>query len=83
MRRQRPYRYARLGEEVAAAVIPRPGAVVTERDLRRHVANHLALAKVPHHVWFVDALPRTATGKIRRGDLATRFGSARRVEFGG
>jgi acyl-CoA synthetase (AMP-forming)/AMP-acid ligase II len=78
-----PVPHARLGEEVAAAVIPRPGAVVTERDLRRHVANHLALAKVPHRVWFVDALPRTATGKIRRGDLARRYGPVWRADPSG
>jgi oxalate---CoA ligase len=77
-----PVPHARLGEEVAAAVIPCPGAVVSERDLRRHVANHLALAKVPHRIWFVDALPRTATGKIRRGELARKFGSARRAKLG-
>ena len=44
----------RLGEEVAAAVVRRPGSAVTERDLRRFAASRLAPAKVPRRIWFVD-----------------------------
>ena len=60
----------RLGEEVAAAVVLAPGASVSERELRREAARQLSPAKVPRRIWFLDALPRTASGKVRRGDLA-------------
>jgi acyl-CoA synthetase (AMP-forming)/AMP-acid ligase II len=64
----------RLGEEVAAAVVLRPGATVTERALRRWVATRLSPHKVPRRIWFVDALPRTGSSKVQRGVLTDRFG---------
>jgi long-chain acyl-CoA synthetase len=57
--------HARLGETVAAVVMPAPGAVLTPGDVQSHVAEHLARFKVPEHVWIrADSLPRTASGKI-------------------
>jgi acyl-coenzyme A synthetase/AMP-(fatty) acid ligase len=35
--------------------------------------DRLSLYKVPRRIWFVDALPRTRTGKVQRGALAERF----------
>jgi acyl-coenzyme A synthetase/AMP-(fatty) acid ligase len=35
--------------------------------------DRLSLYKVPRRIWFVDALPRTRTGKVQRGALADRF----------
>jgi long-chain acyl-CoA synthetase len=59
----------RLGETVAAAVVPKPGVLLTVGDIRSHVGEHLARFKVPEHVWIQEAqLPRTASGKIyKRG----------------
>jgi long-chain acyl-CoA synthetase len=53
-----------LGEEVGAAVALKPGAVVTAAELRDYVKANVAAYKYPRHVWFVDELPKTATGKI-------------------
>jgi long-chain acyl-CoA synthetase len=53
-----------LGEEVAAAVALKPGATVTAEQLRDHVKTQVAAYKYPRLVWIVDALPKTATGKI-------------------
>ena len=53
-----------LGEEVGAAVALRPGAVVDEAGLRDYVKAEVAAYKYPRRVWFVDELPKTATGKI-------------------
>jgi oxalate---CoA ligase len=64
----------RLGEEVAAAVVLKPGGMATGRELRRSVASRLAPHKIPRRIWFVDELPRTATGKVRRRELSRRFG---------
>lgn len=63
-----------LGEEVGAIVQLKPGASVTEDELRHHVAGHLAAFKVPVEIQFQDEpLPRNANGKILKPDLRERF----------
>ncbi len=59
-----------LGQEVAAVVVLHPGSDVSEQDLRDFCAERLSYYKVPAH-WRItrDALPRNATGKIRRRDV--------------
>jgi len=56
--------HAELGEEVGAAVALKPGAEVTESDIRDHVKANVAAYKYPRHVWFVEELPKGPTGKI-------------------
>ena len=53
-----------LGEEVAAVVTLRPGATVTEHELRDFVKGRLAASKHPRTIDVVDEIPKTATGKI-------------------
>jgi acyl-CoA synthetase (AMP-forming)/AMP-acid ligase II/acyl carrier protein len=64
----------RLGEQVAAAVVPR--APVTERELRLFAAERLASHKVPRRVVLCDEIPKGPTGKLQRRGLAERFGLA-------
>lgn len=64
----------RLGEEVGAAVVTQGHPQVTELQLREFVAQSLAAYKVPRHVVLASEIPRTAAGKLRRGDLAGHFG---------
>lgn len=64
----------RLGEDVAAVVVLRPGFITTEAELRRFVAHRLAPFKVPRRVVFADDLPTSPTGKIRRVCLAEELG---------
>jgi acyl-CoA synthetase (AMP-forming)/AMP-acid ligase II len=59
-----------LGQEVKAVVVRRPGAEVDAAELREWAATTLARHKVPTHVEFVDELPRNATGKILKEQLA-------------
>lgn len=54
------------GEVPKAAVVVHPGAQVTGDDLIAHVAANLAGYKRIRHVAFVDAVPRTASGKVLR-----------------
>jgi long-chain acyl-CoA synthetase len=61
--------HSSLGEEVAAAVALKPGAVVTAEELRDYVKSQVAAYKYPRHVWFVDALPKGPTGKIQKRDI--------------
>ena len=53
-----------LGEEVGAAVALKPGAEITESEIRDFVKANVAAYKYPRHVWFVEELPKGATGKI-------------------
>jgi acyl-coenzyme A synthetase/AMP-(fatty) acid ligase len=63
---------------IAAFVVVRdpddPGSL-DARALMEHAARHLAAYKRPREIVFVDALPRTPNGKVRRRDLAERYGS--------
>ncbi|WP_019807677.1 class I adenylate-forming enzyme family protein [Saccharomonospora halophila] len=60
-----------LGQEVGAVVVTRDGAAVTERELTEFCRQRLAHFKVPDH-WRLttSALPRNATGKIIRKNVA-------------
>lgn len=60
----------RLGEAICACVVPEEGAIVTEDEIVRWCREVLAAHKIPDAVRFVDAFPRTGTGKIRRVELA-------------
>src|SRR5208282_5350511 len=62
-----------LGEDVAAAVVLLNGATASALDLRQFAATRLAAFKVPRRLVFVDAIPRTATGKPQRALLAQQF----------
>ena len=59
-----------LGEEVAAVVAVRTDATVTVDELRAYVKARVAAYKYPRHVWFVDSLPKGATGKILKREIA-------------
>ena len=65
-----------LGENVAAAVVLREGAVTDESELRRFLLERLASFKVPSSIDFVDAIPKGPTGKIQRTNLHRDLGSA-------
>jgi acyl-CoA synthetase (AMP-forming)/AMP-acid ligase II/thioesterase domain-containing protein/acyl carrier protein len=65
---------ARLGEEVAAAVVLKPGAAVTEMQLREFAAQQLADFKVPRRIMFLDEIPKGPTGKLQRIGLAEKLG---------
>ncbi|MFL6120803.1 AMP-binding protein [Actinophytocola sp.] len=59
----------RTGEQVAAVVVLRAGATLTEDEVREHCAERLARFKVPRTVRFADELPHSPTGKVRRAAL--------------
>ena len=59
-----------LGEDLAAAVVLKPGANVTPEMLREYLFSHVADFKVPSQILLVDAIPKGATGKLQRLGLA-------------
>lgn len=64
-----------LGEDLAAAVVLRPGAQADEQALRRHAFAWLAPHEVPSRIVLLPELPRGATGKLQRIGLAGRLGT--------
>jgi acyl-CoA synthetase (AMP-forming)/AMP-acid ligase II/acyl carrier protein len=65
-----------LGEDVAAAVVLRPRAKATAKQLRRYAKARLAAFKIPRQVLFVKEIPKGPTGKVKRVGLATKLGLA-------
>ncbi len=69
--------HATLGEEPAALVTLKPGAVVTEDELRAFVRGQLAAFKVPVRIVISpDPLPRNPTGKLLKKSLKQLFDAA-------
>ncbi len=66
--------HAKLGEEVAAAVVLREGSTATEREIRDFAASRMADFKVPRRVIILDEIPKGATGKVQRIGLAEKLG---------
>ena len=64
----------KLGEDVAAAVVLREGAVCDERELRDFVSARVADFKVPRKIIFLAEIPKGATGKLQRIGLAEKLG---------
>jgi long-chain acyl-CoA synthetase len=60
---------ALMGEALEAFVTLMPGTTTGEREILAHCARHLEDFMVPRSVSVVDALPRTATGKLARREL--------------
>lgn len=60
---------ARWGEVVAAAVVLRPGAQVSDEALLAHLAARIARYKQPRCLVRLNELPRTALGKVQKAEL--------------
>ncbi|MCX7149093.1 MAG: long-chain fatty acid--CoA ligase [Rhodocyclales bacterium] len=60
---------ARWGEIVVAVVVPRAGSMLTGEQVLNLLEGRIARYKHPKEVVVVDALPKTALGKIRKEDV--------------
>lgn len=60
---------AKYGEEVAAAVVLKPGQVVTEEELIGYLRNSIHHFSAPKRVFLLGALPKTGTGKILKREI--------------
>ncbi|OWR01178.1 AMP-binding protein [Sphingopyxis witflariensis] len=56
----------RYGEELCVWIIVRPGAALTETDVRAHCQGRIAHYKIPRHIRFVEEFPMTVTGKVQK-----------------
>ena len=59
----------KYGEEVMAWIKPRPGYNVSAESLHTYCKGRIATFKIPRYWKFVDALPMTVTGKIRKVEM--------------
>jgi fatty-acyl-CoA synthase len=60
-------------EAVTAVVVPRKGETIQEAELLELCKQHLASFKVPKKIIFVDALPKTPTGKILKRNMRKTY----------
>ncbi len=72
-----------LGEELVAAVVREAGATIDETDIIARVRERMGSRHVPRRIYFVDRLPRTDLGKVRRNALAQSFVSELRTAASG
>jgi len=54
----------RRGETVKAVVVLKPGVSATESEIIECTRTQMAAYKVPRKLEFIDALPRTGSGKL-------------------
>ena len=66
------------GQVVQAAIVLKKGEKMTYEELVNFLKKHLASFKIPTKVYFVDKLPKTATGKIQRRVIAETFAKSSR-----
>jgi fatty-acyl-CoA synthase len=61
----------KFGQRLKAFVVPAKGKKKpSEDELKKHIKSNLAGYKVPREIVFMDELPRNATGKILKRELA-------------
>ena len=73
--------HATLGEDVAAAVVLKVGAMATAEEIRAFLFGRLAEFKIPSQLVIVAKIPTGATGKIERIRLATELAELLKPSF--
>ena len=63
-----------LGENIASAIIIKSGETCSENDVLEYAQEKLAKFKIPKKIFFVEEIPKGATGKLQRNILAKKFG---------
>ena len=64
---------AKWSERPLACVVLKPGKAAPPEELRAHLAGKFARWQLPERFEFVDAIPRTSTGKFWKVKLRDRF----------
>lgn len=63
----------KMGEEIVACVVKKPGATVTDEEIILYSQQKLAKYKTPKKVVFVEQLPRNGVGKILKKRLRDMY----------
>ena len=61
------------GQKVAAAIVPKPNEKFSLEDLKDFLKDKIASFKIPKEIYFVDELPKTQLGKIKRESVKKLF----------
>lgn len=61
------------GEVPRAIVVLKPGSSMSQEGIAAHLDGRLARYKIPRTAVFLEELPRTASGKIRKADLRKQY----------
>jgi fatty-acyl-CoA synthase len=61
-----------FGQGLRAFVVVASGREPSPDELKDHIRRNLARYKVPRDIVFIDELPRNATGKVLKRELAQR-----------
>ena len=62
-----------VGEELAALVVRERGCTLDQESIATECRRALPFSAVPKVIQFVDHIPRTSSGKLRRVEIAQRF----------
>ena len=65
--------HPRLGEDVFAAVVVRPGMTASALELRTYLSRQLSAFKIPRRIMILDQLPKGPAGKVLRRKLSESF----------
>ena len=65
--------HPKWSERPLACVVLKPGASLTAEALNAHLSGQFATWQLPEAVEFVEAIPRTSTGKFWKAKLRERF----------
>jgi fatty-acyl-CoA synthase len=57
---------AKYGEELCAWIVVKPGASLSEDEVKGFCKGQIAHYKIPRYVRFVDGFPTTVTGKVQK-----------------
>jgi long-chain acyl-CoA synthetase len=67
----------KMGEEVGAAIVLRRDQQAGAEEIQAFVKERVAAYKYPRRIWFLDELPKTATGKILKREIEVPETAAR------
>jgi long-chain acyl-CoA synthetase len=59
----------KYGEEIAAAVVLRPGTEASEEELLTYLASHIHHYMMPQKIFFMKYLPKTGLGNVQKREL--------------
>ncbi|RJF96775.1 fatty-acid--CoA ligase [Noviherbaspirillum cavernae] len=68
-------KHPKWDERPLAAVVLKPGSEASIEELRKHLEAHFAKWQIPDDWAFIDAIPRTSTGKFLKTRLRDDFKS--------
>jgi acyl-CoA synthetase (AMP-forming)/AMP-acid ligase II len=68
-----PVADSKWGEVPKAVVVAKPGCKLNEAELIGFCRSRLAHYKCPQSIEFCESLPKTATGKVLKGELRTKY----------